>query len=71
MNKRKLGSFALCAMLFALCVLAEAQHQAKIPRIGFLSVQVSPTPTTPNPLADAFRQGLRDLGYIEGKKDSS
>jgi putative ABC transport system substrate-binding protein len=65
--KRKITALNLCAMLFAFCLPAQAQQQAKIPRIGFLSVQVSPTPTTPNPLADAFRQGLRDLGYIEGK----
>jgi putative ABC transport system substrate-binding protein len=65
--KNKITVLVLSAMLFALCVSADAQQSAKIPRVGFLSVQVSPTPTTPNPLADAFRQGLRDLGYIEGK----
>ena len=65
--RTKILYFALGALLLAFGVPAEAQQQAKIPRIGFLSVQVSPTPTTSNPLADAFRQGLRDLGYIEGK----
>src|SRR5262249_47539894 len=36
MNKRKLGSFALCAMLFALWLPAEAQQPGKVPRIGYL-----------------------------------
>jgi putative tryptophan/tyrosine transport system substrate-binding protein len=61
MNKRKLGSFALCAMLFALWLPAEAQQPTKIPRIGYV------IGSGPGPLVDAFRQGLRDFGYIEGK----
>jgi putative tryptophan/tyrosine transport system substrate-binding protein len=44
---------------------AEAQQTAKIPRIGFISV--SGNPKNPGFLLDAFRHGLRDLGYIEGK----
>jgi putative tryptophan/tyrosine transport system substrate-binding protein len=60
--KRKITVFALCAMLFALCASAEAQ-QAKIPRIGILSTR-SPGPLD---IFDAFHQGLRDLGYVEGK----
>src|SRR5712692_2014506 len=39
---------------------AEAQPPAKVPRIGFLS----PAPQPPD---EAFRQGLRDLGYVEGQ----
>jgi putative ABC transport system substrate-binding protein len=62
MNKRKLGSFALCAMLFALCFSAEAQQPKKVPRIGLLRPG-----SPPDPYVDAFRQGLRDLGYVEGK----
>jgi hypothetical protein len=34
MNKRKLGSFALCAMLLALCASAEAQQPKKVPQMG-------------------------------------
>jgi putative ABC transport system substrate-binding protein len=56
---------ALSAMLFALCFPAQAQQPAKIPRIGYLSS--SGDPYTPEPRFEAFRQGLRDLGYIEGK----
>jgi putative ABC transport system substrate-binding protein len=49
-------------LLLALCLPVDAQEPIKIPRIGFLS----PTPATPARIA-AFRQGLRDLGHIEGK----
>ena len=55
------------AILATFCVTAEAQQSTKVPRIGFLSRRDAPNPTTPDPLADAFRQGLRELGYVEGK----
>src|SRR5450830_123378 len=42
---------------------AHAQQPAKVPRIGFLFYG-SPGPS---PELDAFRQGLRELGYIEGQ----
>jgi putative ABC transport system substrate-binding protein len=47
--------------------LAQAQQAKNIPRIGFVSGRVSPTPANPDPSAEAFRKGLRDLGYSEGK----
>ena len=47
--------------------LADAQPTSKIPRIGFLSRRGAPTPATPDPLFEAFWQGMRDLGYIEEK----
>ena len=52
-------------MLFALCFSAEAQQPKKIPRIGSLSAIGDPK--SPGPNIEAFRQGLRDLGYFEGK----
>jgi putative ABC transport system substrate-binding protein len=53
-----------CALLFALCFPAEAQQSTRIPRIGFLSPGNSPG----NDFRyEAFQQGLRELGYIEGK----
>jgi ABC-type uncharacterized transport system substrate-binding protein len=64
MRKRFFG-FAFCAMLFALSYPAHGQQPRKIPRVGFVSV--SGNPNTPGPLVEAFRQGLRDLGYNEGK----
>ena len=57
----------LGVMIFAFCFSAEAQQPGKIPRIGFLQRRVPPTPANPDPLGDAFRQGLRDLGYTDGK----
>jgi putative ABC transport system substrate-binding protein len=47
--------------------LAQAQQPTKIPRIGLLQLRVAATLTAPDPLADAFRQGLRELGYVEEK----
>jgi len=46
-------------------VLTGAQQAARMPRIGYVSG--SGDPKTPGPLVEAFRQGLRELGYIEGK----
>jgi putative ABC transport system substrate-binding protein len=46
---------------------AEAQQSGKIPRIGFLQRRVPPNSANPDPLGDAFRKELRDLGYIDGK----
>ena len=43
----------------------DAQTAAKIPRIGMLRLG-----SPPDPLVEAFRQGLRDLGYVEGQKIS-
>src|SRR5262245_9236649 len=62
--KRKITVLTLCAMLFALRVSAEAQQPKKVPRIGYVS---GSSPVTSDPRFDALRQGLRDLGYIEGK----
>jgi len=50
-------------MLLALYVPAEAQQPTKIPRIGFLL----PYSPGPDPRVEAFRQGLRELGYVEGQ----
>ena len=62
-KKAKVIGFALGAMLFALCVPVKAQQPTKIPRIGYVS---GADLNDPGP-EKAFRQGLRDLGYIEGK----
>src|SRR5262245_63882358 len=58
--KRQIIVFTLCAVLFAPCGSVEAQQPGKIPWIGYLASGGS----GPSP---AFIQGLRDLGYIEGK----
>jgi putative ABC transport system substrate-binding protein len=51
-------------LLFALCFAALAQQPKKIPRIGFISGQ---SLSAMSARTDAFRQGLRELGYIEGQ----
>jgi len=51
-------------MLLALPFPAQAQQTKRSPRIGFLS---SSSPSAFAAYADAFRQGLRDVGYVEGK----
>jgi putative tryptophan/tyrosine transport system substrate-binding protein len=63
--RKNFYSFGGFAMLFALCFPAQGQQPAKVPRIGFVSV--SGDLTNPGRYVEAFRQGLRDLGYNEGK----
>jgi putative ABC transport system substrate-binding protein len=62
--KRKIFCFALAAVLLALSVPAEAQQPKKMPRIGFL---IGTSPSAVSDRTEAFRQGLRELGYVEGK----
>src|SRR4030095_3270690 len=57
-------SFALCALLAALCTSVEAQQAKKIPQIGVL---FAATPSANSQRIEAFRQGLRERGYAEGK----
>jgi putative ABC transport system substrate-binding protein len=57
-------SLTLCALLFALCQAVHAQQTKKVPRIGYLSVG---SPETTPARYEAFRQGLREVGYTEGK----
>jgi len=53
----------LAGGLLAAPLAAEAQQAAKIARIGYLSGSLAAGPHLP----EAFRQGLRDLGYVEGR----
>lgn len=47
--------------------LARAQSTARVYRIGFLATYPQPAGAPPSPLVAAFLQGLRDLGYVEGR----
>jgi putative ABC transport system substrate-binding protein len=58
---RILLSLAL-SIFVALCAVV-ATPQAKLPRIGYLS----PGASEPSSILDSFRQGLRELGYVEGQ----
>jgi putative ABC transport system substrate-binding protein len=53
---------AAIAILLAIVVPAEPQQQGRIPRVGFVAPQGRSLP-----LFDAFRQGLADVGYVEGQ----
>jgi len=55
-------SLLLSAQLFALCLRAEAQQPEKLPQIGFLF-----SGSKDQPHLASFLQGLRELGYVEGK----
>ena len=60
--RRPVFRLTLCSILITLCSLGEAQQPNRIPRLGILR-----TGAPPDPLMDALRQGLREIGYIEGK----
>jgi putative ABC transport system substrate-binding protein len=57
-------SLTLALSLLAAPLGAEAQQAGKVPRIGFISMWAGPSD---NAQLDAFRQGLRALGYVEGQ----
>ena len=63
--RKKITTLILCAMLFALCLPANAQQSGKIPRIGIVSG--TGNPKEPSSSIKIFRQALQDLGYSEGK----
>ena len=65
MRKKTFG-LTLSAMLFALCLPAQAQQPARIPRIGYLAGFGNPN--NPGPQVEAFRQELRELGLHRGEK---
>jgi putative ABC transport system substrate-binding protein len=54
---------ALGGRVLAAPLAAEGQRAAKVPRIGFLGLNLAPNPD----LHEAFRQGLCDLGYVEDR----
>jgi len=61
---RKIVIWLVATILLATVSFAEAQQAKKVPRIGFLS---SLSPSSISARTEAFRQGLRELGYVEGK----
>jgi putative tryptophan/tyrosine transport system substrate-binding protein len=62
--KNKIITLTVSAMLYALCVSAEAQQPKKVYRIGYLS-QFEPARESPR--SEAIRVALRELGYVEGQ----
>jgi putative ABC transport system substrate-binding protein len=61
--KMKITVLTLSAMLFALCVSAEAQQVTKVPLIGILGASSISDASR----SRAIRQALRELGYVEGQ----
>ncbi len=59
MDRRSLVMGGVAAMLVPSSV--RAQQSGKVWRIVFFSIAAGP-----NPVADAFRRGLSELGYVEG-----
>jgi putative ABC transport system substrate-binding protein len=62
--KRHVLLVSVCALLFVFGALVNAQQPKKVARVGYLAAVSS---TADAPRLEAFRQGLRDLGYIEGQ----
>jgi ABC-type uncharacterized transport system substrate-binding protein len=65
MGKKTIIVVCLIALTLAPFRLADAQQQKRVPRIGYLSFMGRPN--SPVPSIEAFRLGLRDLGYVEGQ----
>ena len=63
MKKAAVLLILVALMLLAVAVTGKAQQSKKIPRIGYLGLDLR----TNTYRSDAFRQGLRQLGYAEGK----
>ena len=59
--KAKILVYALPALILATIHLADAQQPTKVPRIGYQAAG------SPDENEEAFRQGLRELGYVEGQ----
>jgi ABC-type uncharacterized transport system substrate-binding protein len=64
MKKAAVLSILVAVVLLAVGVTTVAQQPTKVSRIGYVSGTGSPS--DPGPNVEAFRQGLRDLGYVEG-----
>ncbi len=64
MKRRTFGLFSSLALgLLVAAFSADAQQPHKVPRVAYLSSNLAGIPHR----IEAFRQGLRELGYMEGK----
>ena len=65
MRCRLVGLIVTLALAILLApVVADAQPSARVPRIGYLG---NSSPSLEPDLVEAFQQGLRNLGYVEGQ----
>jgi putative tryptophan/tyrosine transport system substrate-binding protein len=63
-NRKSVGLFVIFLLLVGHAGVAQAQQSGKVPRIGLLT---GASTAVASPWIDAFRQSLRELGFIEGK----
>ena len=61
-QNKKIFCVALCALFLALSFTAEAQQQKKMPRVGYFTLSGGPSDRD-----EAFKQGLRELGWVDGQ----
>jgi len=64
MSSLKMFSLTAAIWLLVAPLAGAAQQPAKVPRIGYLSPL---SPSSDSTRIEAFRQGLRDFGYVEGQ----
>jgi putative ABC transport system substrate-binding protein len=64
MKRAAVPSILIAVVLLAVAIMADAQQPKKVPRIGFL-IPISAANYSSR--TEAFRQGLHELGYVEGK----
>ena len=67
MVTRRQIALALGAGALAPLASFAQQQPAKVPRIGFLSGRLRSTPSNPDIYYEAFVQGMREFGYVDGK----
>lgn len=65
--KRATWAAILALGAFLGVTTSEAQQPGTMARVGYLWLGPAPTPATPNVPFQAFRDGLRELGYVEGR----
>jgi putative ABC transport system substrate-binding protein len=64
MKRAAVPSILVVVVLLAVAAIAQAQQPTKVPRIGYVT---GTNLSAISERTEAFRQGLRDLGYVEGK----
>lgn len=62
--RNKVSGLIVCALLLVLCSSAEGQQPKKVSHVAYLSAASA---SEALPRTEAFRRGLRELGYVEGK----
>jgi putative tryptophan/tyrosine transport system substrate-binding protein len=65
MKKVDWSSSLVAALMLTVAMVANAQQPTKVPRIAYLTAD---SLSAMSIRTEAFRQGLRELGYVEGKK---